>query len=58
MTGYKLDPHWKHIKDQITTNDELAHNAAALPFYIQDELLFTDDYRLCIPASCRKEVFD
>src|ERR1035438_9117507 len=27
-------------------------------FYIHDDLLYTDDYRLCIPTSYRKEVFD
>ena len=39
-------------------NDDLAYNVAALPFYIHDDLLYTDNYRLYIPTSYRKEVFD
>ena len=58
VAGYQLDPYQKYIRDQIIANNDLAYNIAALPFYIHDDLLYTDDYRLYIPASYRKEVFD
>lgn len=63
VAGYKADPRWSRIMDQISENSKLdPEDVAKLPFEVHDQLIFRTSLgmlrRLCIPPSCMHNIFE
>jgi hypothetical protein len=61
--GYETDKYWGRILQQLKDNAQLGHNAAQLPFALEDGLIFRTSFglstvwRLCVPQACLGELF-